>query len=225
MKGILGRILGRSGEAPSEPGGSAADGALVTVVSGLPRSGTSMMMRVVEAAAVPVLADEIRGADSDNPKGYFEFERVKRLRDGDATWVEGADGMVVKVISALLEFLPPSSRYKVLFVIRDLDEVMASQRRMLENREEAGAVVDEEELRGLYEAHLTHIRRWLNAQPNFEVLYIDHRRMVTSPEVEVGKVAGFLDSEDRLADMVAAVDPTLYRQRVDVGSTSSTSLT
>lgn len=181
-----------------------------------------MMMRVVEAGGLSVLADEIRGADSDNPKGYFEFERVKRLRDGDATWVDGADGMVVKVISALLEYLPATSRYRVVFVLRELDEVMASQRRMLVNRDEAQAAVDEQELRGLYEAHLGHIKTWLSAQDNFEVLYVDHRQMVTSPETAVPAVAGFLGLEDRVSDMVAAVDPTLYRQRVGVVPPSTT---
>lgn len=210
--GLLERVLGRGRDNPDRRR------PVVTVVSGLPRSGTSMMMRLVEAAGMPVLSDEIRAANDDNPHGYYELERVKRLRDGDSGWVPDADGKVVKVISALLEYLPASCDYRVLFVLRELDEVMASQRRMLENRDEDRSAVDEAELRSLYEEHLEHIRGWLDGQSNFDVLYVDHRRMVLDPETGVEAVARFLDAEDRLADMVAAVDPSLYRQRVGAGA-------
>lgn len=212
--GLLGKVFGRGGEAAER------ERPVVTIVSGLPRSGTSMMMRLVEAAGVPVLSDEIRAANDDNPHGYYEYERVKRLRDGDAGWVPAAGGRVVKVISALLEYLPGSCDYRVLFVLRELDEVLASQRRMLENRDEDGDAVDEAELRRLYEEHLTHIRSWLDAQPNFDVLYVEHRRMVLSPEAEVEAVARFLGAEDRMEDMAAAVDRKLYRQRAGAGATS-----
>ena len=211
---LLSRLLGRSGEASGE-----TPRPVVTIVSGLPRSGTSMMMRLVEAAGLEVLCDEIREANSDNPHGYYEFERVKRLRDGDAGWVPGADGRVVKVISALLEYLPDSCDYRVLFVQRDLEEVLASQAKMLENREEDRSAVDEEELRSLYGDHLEHIKGWLARQPNFRVLYVDHRRMVTAPEAEVRTVAEFLDAAHRIQDMTAAVDPSLYRQRAGTVTT------
>lgn len=207
---LLGRSRDRSGEGPRP---------LVTVVSGLPRSGTSMMMRLVEAAGLDVLCDEIREANTDNPHGYYEFERVKRLRDGDSAWVPEAGGRVVKVISALLEYLPPSCDYRVLFVQRDLNEVLASQAKMLENRDEDRSSVDEEELRSLYRDHLEHIKGWLARQPNFKVLYVDHRRMVTAPEAEVRTVAEFLDAADRIPQMSAAVDPSLYRQRAGAAAT------
>lgn len=205
---LLSRLLGRSGK-----GGGEAPRPVVTIVSGLPRSGTSMMMRLVEAAGLEVLCDEIRAANSDNPHGYYEFERVKRLRDGDSAWVPEAGGQVVKVISALLEYLPESCDYRVLFVQRDLDEVLASQAKMLENREADHAAVDEQELQGLYRDHLEHIKGWLARQPNFRVLYVDHRRMITAPEAEVRSVAEFLDATARIEEMAAAVDPSLYRQR------------
>ena len=179
-----------------------------------------MMMRLVEAAGLKVLGDEIRAANSDNPHGYYEFERVKRLRDGDSAWVPEADGQVVKVISALLEYLPASCDYRVLFVQRDLEEVLASQGKMLENRDEDRAAVDEAELRTLYRDHLEHIKGWLARQPNFRVLYVDHRRMIVAPEAEVRSVAEFLGAEDRMQDMAAAVDPSLYRQRAGAGAAS-----
>ena len=103
----------------------------VTVVSGLPRSGTSMMMKMIEAGGIAPLTDKIRRADDDNPKGYFEFERVKKMPDGDTAWVEDAQGKAVKVIAALLEYLPQEYTYKVLFMRRSMDEILASQKQML----------------------------------------------------------------------------------------------
>ncbi|HZD55295.1 MAG TPA: hypothetical protein VE136_01120, partial [Anaerolineales bacterium] len=99
----------------------------MTIVSGLPRSGTSMMMKMLEAGGVPPLTDEIRTADRDNPKGYYEFERVKKMPDGDKAWMVEARGKSVKVISALLEHLPPQYDYKVIFMRRDMNEILASQ--------------------------------------------------------------------------------------------------
>ena len=103
----------------------------VTVVSGLPRSGTSMMMKMLEAGGLPPLTDSLRVADDDNPKGYYEFERVKKMPEGDKSWVEDAQGKSVKVISALLEHLPPEYSYRVLFMQRKVEEILASQTQML----------------------------------------------------------------------------------------------
>src|ERR1041384_1116574 len=108
----------------------------VIVVSGLPRSGTSMMMRMLAEGGVPVITDELRRPDSDNPKGYFELEPVRQMTDGNVTWLENAGGKAVKVISALLEHLPSNHSYKVIFLERDLHEILASQRKMLMNRKE-----------------------------------------------------------------------------------------
>ena len=108
----------------------------ITVVSGLPRSGTSMMMKMLEAGGIPPVTDELRTADEDNPKGYYEFERVKAMDQGDTSWVVGARGKVVKVISALLKHLPPGEQYRVVFVRRNMPEILASQRKMLIHRGE-----------------------------------------------------------------------------------------
>ena len=107
----------------------------ITVVSGLPRSGTSMMMRMLEAGGMPVMTDNIRTADDDNPRGYYEVERVKKLKDGDVAWVKEARGKAVKVISYLLEFLPSDQQYFVLFMRRNMQEVLASQQQMLIRRD------------------------------------------------------------------------------------------
>src|SRR6476646_10559062 len=97
---------------------STAQSTSVIVVSGLPRSGTSLMMNMLRAGGVPIVADGLRTADDDNPKGYFELERVKQMQKGDVAWVEDAPGQAVKVISALLEHLPALQTYKVLFMQR-----------------------------------------------------------------------------------------------------------
>ncbi|HNY87520.1 MAG TPA: hypothetical protein PKN23_13545, partial [Candidatus Hydrogenedentes bacterium] len=105
----------------------------IVVVSGLPRSGTSMMMRMLAAGGMPLFTDGVRAADSDNPLGYFEHEAVKRLRE-DASWVPGAAGKAVKVVSALLPALPEGFQYRVILMRRPLEEVLASQRRMFGRR-------------------------------------------------------------------------------------------
>jgi len=176
---------------------------------------------MLEASGLSVLQDQVRAADGDNPKGYYEFERVKRLRDGDRTWLPEAEGKVVKVISALLEYLPPSHHYRIVFVLRALDEVMASQRRMLENRSEGSPAIDEEEVRGLYADHLEQIKVWMGQQSNVDVYYVRHREMIASPESVVPGLATFLGAQGQEETMVQAVDPSLYRQRVDPPSAPS----
>src|SRR5829696_9769493 len=136
----------------------------VIVVSGLPRSGTSLMMNMLQAGGLPIVTDEQRTADDDNPKGYFELERVKQLTKGDVAWVEGAHGKAVKVISALLEHLPPSSSYKILFMRRRLPEVLASQKKMLERRGEPTDKVPDEMMASLFERHLQKIEAWMASQ-------------------------------------------------------------
>ena len=106
------------------------NGSAVVVVSGLPRSGTSLMMQMLEAGGVPILTDGERACDADNPKGYYEYEPVKALQNGDSDWLDKAEGKAVKVISFLLRHLPQKHRYRVVFMNRNLDEVLASQEKM-----------------------------------------------------------------------------------------------
>ena len=129
MKKLFGKLLG-----DTKPG--AGRGEPIVVVSGLPRSGTSMMMKMLEAGGIPPVTDELRTADDDNPKGYYEFERVKQMDKGDTAWVADAQGKVVKVISALLKHLPSSHNYQVIFLRRHMSEILASQRKMLIRRGE-----------------------------------------------------------------------------------------
>ncbi len=191
-----------------------AQSTAVIVVSGLPRSGTSLMMNMLQAGGVPIVTDEQRTADDDNPKGYFELERVKQLSKGDVAWVAEAHGKAVKVISALLEHLPATSTYKILFMRRRLPEVLASQRKMLERRGEPTDAVPDAMMASLFEKHLQKIEGWMADQPNVQVLYVPYHELAENPERHVDEIIGFLGLEqlDR-AQMLAAVDPALYRNR------------
>ncbi len=187
----------------------------VIIVSGLPRSGTSMMMKMLEAGGLELVIDGIRTADEDNPRGYYEFERVKQLDKGDAAWVAEARGKAVKVISALLEHLPPDYRYKVLFMNRRLPEVIASQRKMLARRGE-GSDLSDEKLADLLARHVQQVKTWMARQPNFELLDLDYNAMLLDPTPFVEQIVDFLDQDLDARAMAKVVDPTLYRNRTGV---------
>ena len=188
----------------------------VVVVSGLPRSGTSMMMKMLEAGGMELVIDGIRTPDEDNPKGYYEFERVKQLDKGDTAWVAEAQGKAVKVISALLEYLPSDYHYRVLFMNRKMPEVLASQRKMLERRGETSDISDEK-LAELLTKHVAQVKRWLARQPNFEMLDLDYNAMLQDPEPWAERVNAFLGGQLDVRAMVEVVDPTLYRNRAQEG--------
>lgn len=190
------------------------DNKSVVVVSGLPRSGTSMMMKMLEAGGLPVLADGIRTADSDNPKGYYEFERVKQLPKGDDTWLPDAQGKVVKVISALLTHLPAAYGYRVIFMQRRMEEILRSQQKMLVNREEMTDQASDEELSFLFQKHLLKAESWLLEQPNIALHYVDYNQMLIEPTDFVPQLNAFLDNALDENAMLQVVDPTLYRNRV-----------
>jgi len=186
----------------------------VVIVSGLPRSGTSMMMKMLEAGGMPLVIDGIRTADEDNPKGYYEFERVKQLDKGDTAWVADAQGKAVKVISALLEYLPPEYEYRVLFMNRRMSEVLASQRKMLERRGEKSEISDER-LAELLRKHVQQVKLWLARQPNFEMLDLDYNAMLMDPQPWAEQINAFLGGGLDVRAMVEVVDPSLYRNRAE----------
>jgi len=185
---------------------------VVTIVSGLPRSGTSMMMSMLEAGGMQVLTDNIRGADEDNPKGYYEFERVKKT-ESDPTWVEGAKGKVVKMISALLKQLPQEYTYKIVFMSRHLGEILASQRQMLIRRGEPTDAVSDEKMAEMFRKHLESVDVWVDGQKNVEVIHVSYNDVLKEPVEQVNRVNHFLAGELDAEKMVAVVDRMLYRQR------------
>jgi hypothetical protein len=186
---------------------------VITVVSGLPRSGTSMMMKMLEAGGMPVLTDRERVADTDNPRGYYEFERVKKLPQGEVGWLDEAAGRAVKIVSALLRWLPDGRPYRVVFMDRDLDEVLASQRRMLENRIGGHDGAEDDRLRETFRRHLADVDHWFEGRQDLRVHHVKHRQLLNDPERELRPVVDFLGGNLDLQRMAAVVDPTLYRQR------------
>lgn len=185
----------------------------VIVVSGLPRSGTSMMMKMLEAGGLPVMIDGLRAPDPDNPEGYYELERVKDLDKGDTAWINEARGQGIKVISALLEFLPQDNQYKVIFIHRHIEEVLRSQRKMLERRGEQTDAVDDAEMADLFAKHLAKVKSWLRGQPNFAVLDVDYNAMLQDPLPYIRSINQFLGGGLNEQAMGEIVNPDLYRNR------------
>ena len=186
----------------------------IVVVSGLPRSGTSMMMKMLTAAGLEIVTDNIRVADEDNPKGYFEFEKVKELdKDGDKSWLVEHKGRVLKVISFLLKDLPDDYYYKVIFMRRDLDEVIASQNKMLVRRGEEAKGTQDDRMIQLYRGHLRKVDVMMEHRPNFERLDVSHRDVIDQPQEQAERIAGFLGLRADPGDLAAAVDRKLYRNR------------
>ena len=188
---------------------------IVTVVSGLPRSGTSMMMKMLEAGGLPPVTDNIRTADEDNPKGYYEFERVKKLPQGDVAWLPDAQGKVVKVIAALLPHLPGGYEYRVIFMQREMSEVLASQKQMLIRRGEDPNKIPDDVIAKLFEKHLRQVNDWVNQQPNVQRLDVNYNEMLKNPLPFIEQINAFLDNQLDAAKMATVVDPSLHRQRKD----------
>ncbi|MFH1184086.1 MAG: sulfotransferase domain-containing protein [Chloroflexota bacterium] len=184
----------------------------IIVVSGLPRSGTSMMMKMLSEGGLEVVTDAIRAADEDNPNGYFEFEPVKRLADGQDEWLKDARGKLVKVISALLEHLPATYDYRVVFMEREIKEILVSQQKMLRRRSEASKTTDVK-LETQFREHLRATKYWLARQPNMSVMYVDYNRLMADPDAHCGPVADFLAVPLDLSRMRRVPNEGLYRNR------------
>ncbi len=197
---------------PSDVAAPACPRPYITAVSGLPRSGTSMMMRMLAAGGMPVLTDQVRVADEDNPQGYFELERVKRLKE-DQAWLPEAMGKAVKIISFLLPELPASFPYKVIFLRRAMPELLASQRQMMLRRGEPADATGDARLAVAYEKHLANVAAWMQARAGFDVIYVEHRRVITEPLAVAEELNAFLGGGLDQEKMAAAVEPRLYRQR------------
>ena len=184
----------------------------VTVITGAPRSGTSLMMRMLEAGGIPALTDGPRPPDAHNPHGYFEYSPVNRLAE-DASWIEAARGQSEKIIYRLLMHLPPHMSYRIIFMERDLAEVFASQREMLVAQGDAAASQEPARLIPALAAQLRVAKDWLACQPNMSVLAVPYAEVVRDPLIWSREVARFLGGGLDEAAMAAAVDPSLYRHR------------
>jgi len=185
----------------------------VIVVSGLPRSGTSMMMKMLDAAGLPIMTDYERSADEDNPKGYFEYERVKDLaQEQNKAWVREARGKVLKVISHLLAELPDDNFYRVILMRRDVSEVLASQNKMLNRRGEENPIEDEK-AKEQYLRHLVDMKYLARKRPNFEMIEANYREALDNPLPFATSINEFLGGQFDVETMASVVDPELYRNR------------
>jgi len=185
----------------------------IIVVSGLPRSGTSMMMKMLEAGGEPILTDNLRGADANNPNGYYEFERVKQLTDGDFDWIPEAGGKVVKIVTGLVMNLPSSQKYKVIFMQRAMKEVLSSQKKMLGRLGQQDDKVEDDKMKKIYQEHLKQVNAWIAKQPNIEVLYVNYNTMLGNPFDSLTKVNEFLGGEMDVNVMAGVINKELYRER------------
>jgi hypothetical protein len=183
----------------------------ITIVSGLPRSGTSMMMKMLEAGGMEVVVDNVRQADDDNPQGYYELERVKQIKQ-DTAWLDSVQGKAVKMVSMLLYDLPADRNYNILFMKRDIDEILVSQRIMLERKGE-GKNINDGEMKELFTRHLLEIAQWLYNQNNMRVLFVDYKDIIDNPRENARIINEHLGNCLITDDMVRAVDTSLYRQR------------
>lgn len=184
---------------------------VITIVSGLPRSGTSMMMRMLEAGGMDVAVDNIREADEDNPKGYYELEKVKDIKN-DYSWLDNVQGKVVKMVSMLLYELPSTRDYNIIFMQRDIGEILASQRTMLQRKGNRSDINDEE-MGKLFNRHLEEIENWLAGQKNMRVFYINYKNVIEDPRKIAQVINHFLNEALSIEKMVETVDRSLYRQR------------
>lgn len=185
----------------------------IGIVSGLPRSGTSMMMQMLRAGGMDLLTDGVRSADEDNPKGYYEYELVKNL-PSDTVWLTDARGKFVKIVSSLLEYLPDEYQYRTIFMLRDLREIVASQNGMLISRGEQLEVSSDHEIQSDFELHLNGVRKWLADHPNFNTLYVAHREVMERPDDAVDRIIPFLGADRNREAMIATIDRSLYRKQV-----------
>ena len=183
---------------------------MITVVSGLPRSGTSLMMQMLHNGGIEVVTDHVRTADTDNPRGYFEFEQVKKIKQ-DASWLPRTRGKAFKMVSQLLYDLPASECYRILFMERDLDEMLASQEKMLERL--GRPTVPREQMRRAYVLHLDKLHGWLREQKQIQVLLVRYNELLERAEEQARRVSEFLNGRADAEKMALSVDPSLYRNR------------
>ncbi len=182
----------------------------IIIVSGLPRSGTSLMMQMLDHGGIEIVTDNIRAADPDNPRGYHEFERVKKIKE-DVSWLPATRGKAFKMVSQLLYHLPASEQYRIIFMERDLDEMLLSQEKMLQRLNQRAA--PREQIKQAFTLHLDRLHSWLRQQGNMQVLCVRYNLVLDRPEEQAARVNAFLGGKASVEGMVKAIDVSLYRNR------------
>ncbi len=182
----------------------------IIIVSGLPRSGTSLMMQMLSAGGIDVVTDNIRTPDADNPRGYFEFEPVKKIKQ-DQSWLPAMRGKAFKMVSQLLYDLPATEQYRIIFMERDLREVLVSQEKMLTRLKQPAA--PSQDMTRAYTLHLERLREWLARQNNMSILRVLYKELVEMPVAQAVRLNEFLSGKMNVESAAGIVDPSLYRNR------------
>lgn len=182
------------------------------VVSGLPRSGTSLMMQMLQSAGIDLISDGERIADDDNPAGYLEFERVKKIKT-DTSWLDNSDGKAVKIIAPLIFELPSEHNYKVIVMKRAMPEILASQKKMIERREQQGSTMPDVMLTKVFTQQLQKLNRWLDAQDNCQFIEVEYSALMTQPQEKIKQLINFLQLPLDSNVMVNCINPALYRNK------------
>ena len=186
---------------------------MIIVVSGLPRSSTAMMMKMLKEGGIQILSDDVKKPDDNNPQGYFEYDLVSKLPEGKTDWLEEAEGKVVKVISYFLHHLPPKHEYRVLFMERNFSEILKSQKKTIIEEKQKIHKKEDKMMEDYYKTHIKQTKEWLSLQPNFSVIYLSYNELVKNPNQDLSKLSNFLEHELNLDKMSKAIDQNLYRQR------------
>jgi hypothetical protein len=185
---------------------------MITIVSGLPRSGTSLMMQMLVAGGMQPLSDGERKPDTDNPRGYLEWERIKQL-PGNPSLIAEAEGKVVKVISRLLLALPAGHEYRVIFMQRPMQEVLASQDQMLRRRGSYKEGTDPAAITAAFQKHLREVDAWLEGKSYVKYLRASYHDVLSDPMDISQKLANFLEMRLNVDAMCDQIDASLYRNR------------
>ena len=184
----------------------------ITIVSGLPRSGTSMMMQILEARGMEILTDNVRRSNEDNPRGYYEYEPVKKTKS-DPSWLKQAPGKAVKMVYKLLYNLPNGHEYRVIMMRRKIEQVLASQRIMLERNGKSNGDLSDERIGELLQRQMEQVAEWLAKQETFSAISVDYANVVEDPTEQCRRIDTFLGGGGDIEQMAVVVDSNLYRNR------------
>jgi len=186
---------------------------LITVVSGLPRSGTSLMMQMLDAGGMELFSDNIRQPDRSNPRGYCEFERVKSL-NRDSSWLYETEKSAVKIVAHWLHFLPPEFEYSIVFMERELEEVIKSQDEMLKFAGRPARKYNLDLIANSYRRLIEVTKSWLSSQKNINTIYINHHEVITNPSHVAERINKFLGNILNDNQMPSVIDHALYHQKI-----------
>ncbi len=181
---------------------------IITIVSGLPRSGTSMMMQILKSGGMKVVTDNIRKANEDNPHGYYEYERVKKIKE-DTAWLKETRGKAFKMISQLLYDLPSNENYKIIFMNRKMNEILASQSKMLERMGSNKGGKKKEKMGKFFDKHLCEIKDWIESRKCMAVLYIDYNDFLVNSDEHIKTLNRFLNYKLNEKKAIKVIDKSI----------------